>query len=441
MKERSGGATALLGMDGFVVLTSTEIDGELWLLVETNRDVVGCARCGVRATGHGRSVVSVRDLPIGGRPVRLLWRKRRWICADGDCPAMSFTESSALVAGCLTTRASAEICRLVGEEGQSVASVARFFGVGWHRAWSAVERHGRPLVDDPRRRPKVRALGVDEHKMLAAGPSHHTVYATQFVDIDRHRLLDVVPHRSAASVSTWLARRPRWFKDHVEVCAIDPHAGSDKALSRSLPRSTITVDVFHAVRLANACVDDVRRRVQRETLGHRGRQDDPLFGIRRLLTRGDERLSERQLGRLEQGLRFGDPFDEVGGAWAVKEQLRSVYAARTLEAARPELTSFYELAHDAGTPEVVRLASTIRRWEPDPELLHHRTHQRSQRGPEPDHREAPSHRPRDEQFRALSASALAPLRRGMGHSPDCSNQGPSPTSCRVEPGNPSGGSP
>jgi transposase len=364
MEERSGGATALLGMDGFVVLASTETDDELWLLVETTADVAGCPHCGVRATGHGRSVISVRDLPIGGRPVCLVWRKRRWLCADDDCPAQSFTERSALVEGCLTTRAAGEICRLVGAEGRSVASVARNFGIGWHCAWSCVERHGQPLVDDPRRLHGVRALGVDEHKMLAAGPTHHTVYATQFVDIDHHRLLDVVRNRSATSVSAWVAARTRWFKDHVEVCAIDPHAGYFKALSGALPRATVTVDVFHAVKLANAMVDDVRRRVQRETLGHRGRKDDPLFGVRRLLTRGYERLSDRQLARLETALRQGDPFDEVGGAWATKEQLRSVYTARTLGAARQELEVFYELARDAGTPEVVRFARTIARWEP-----------------------------------------------------------------------------
>jgi transposase len=37
------------------------------------------------------------------------------------------------------------------------------------------------------------------------------------------------------------------------------------------------------VRLGFAAVDDVRRRIQREDTGHRGRRDDPLYDIRRLL--------------------------------------------------------------------------------------------------------------------------------------------------------------
>ncbi len=62
-----------------------------------------------------------------------------------------------------------------------MASVARAFGLGWHAAWSAVCRHGRALVCDPRRLHGVHTLGVDKHKMLAAGPTHHTIYATQLV--------------------------------------------------------------------------------------------------------------------------------------------------------------------------------------------------------------------------------------------------------------------
>jgi len=83
-----------------------------------------------------------------------------------------------------------------------VASVARAFGLGWASAMVAVRDHGRPLVDDPRRIHGVRALGVDEHKMLAAGPKHRSVFATQLVDLERGRLLDVVPGRSARSVSS-----------------------------------------------------------------------------------------------------------------------------------------------------------------------------------------------------------------------------------------------
>ena len=68
MKQRSDGATALLGMLEFVVGAQLEVAGELWLLVETTAEVVGCEACGTRAVGHGRRRLKVRDLPMADRP-------------------------------------------------------------------------------------------------------------------------------------------------------------------------------------------------------------------------------------------------------------------------------------------------------------------------------------------------------------------------------------
>lgn len=74
MMHRSNGATALLGMPGFVVGAQLEVDDEVWLSVVTTTDVVGCPACDTRAVGHGRRRVKVRDLPIAGRPVVLVTR-------------------------------------------------------------------------------------------------------------------------------------------------------------------------------------------------------------------------------------------------------------------------------------------------------------------------------------------------------------------------------
>ena len=80
-----------------------------------------------------------------------------------------------------------------------------------------------------------------------------------------------------------------------------------------LDHATTVADPFHVVRVANRCLDQVRRRVQNETLGHRGRKDDPLYRIRKLLLAGTERLDERGRDRILLGLRIGDPRDEVLG--------------------------------------------------------------------------------------------------------------------------------
>ena len=66
------------------------------------------------------------------------------------------------------------------------------------------------------------------------------------------------------------------------------------AYNAAVPHATQVADPFHVVRLANNRLDEVRRRVQNETVGHRGRKDDPLYRIRKLLTLAQERLDSAE---------------------------------------------------------------------------------------------------------------------------------------------------
>jgi transposase len=311
---------------------------------------------------------------MAGRPVVLVWAKRLWRCPEPDCETNTWTETSEAIGprASLTERARAEMCRRVGEDEDSVAAVARAFGVGWHTAMAAVADHGRPLVEDPARLDGVDALGLDETKFLAATRTHRTEYVTGFVDLDRARLLDVVPGRSGQAVRDWLGERPAEWLAGIGVVALDPFRGYANGLLAHLAHATVVIDHFHAVGLANAAIDDVRRRVQNETLGHRGRTGDPLYGIRRLLLVGHERLDDRGWVRLSAGLAAGDPHGEVGAALLAKELLREVYAAVDHRHARRRLTVFYQWCADAEVAELTRLAHTISAWQTEV-LAYHTT--------------------------------------------------------------------
>src|SRR4029450_924724 len=92
-----------------------------------------------------------------------------------------------------------------------------------------------------------------------------------------------------------------------------------------LPWAAQVADPFHLVKLANQRLDDVRRQVQSETLGHRGHKNDPLYRSRRLLTKADERLDDRGRTKLLGLLDAGDPQHEVRTAWRAKEVVRSIH--------------------------------------------------------------------------------------------------------------------
>jgi transposase len=120
---------------------------------------------------------------------------------------------------------------------------------------------------------------------------------------------------------------------------------------------------FHAVSLANRCLDQVRRRVQSEQTGHRGRRDDPLYRARRVLLRAEETLDEKATERLWSLLELGDPGAEVAIAYRVKERLRDFYATSDPDEARRLLEELkLHCLKRAMPPEVQRLGRTIRKW-------------------------------------------------------------------------------
>jgi transposase len=377
LMDRDGsGVSALLGLDGFVVRAQLleESRREWWLAVETTEDRGWCETCGVRATGHGRRRVVVRDLPMAERPVVLVWAKRLWRCDEATCAAHTWSEHSDEIAprAVLTERARAEIARRVGPGEHSVAQAARDFGVSWHTAMTAVRDHGRPRVDHLARLGAPRVVGLDETSFLAATPTHPTLLVTGILDLDTGRLVDVLPARSATAVGEWLDSKPARWLAGIRHVVIDPYQPYATAIAESLPDARLVVDHFHVIRLANAALDEVRRRVQQATTGHRGRKPDPLYRIRRRLLAGHERLAPAGFARVLASLDAGDPDGEVGAAYLAKELLRETYLAHDAFAARRQLIAFYKHCGDSEVPELDRLARTIARWE-TPILRWHRT--------------------------------------------------------------------
>jgi len=145
-------------------------------------------------------------------------------------------------------------------------------------------------------------------------------------------------------------------------------AGLDGRLDHAIR----VADPFHVVRLANRCLDQVRRRVQNATLGHRGRRRDPLYRIRKLMLTGAERLEGPGLERMLLGVRAGDPDDEVLGAWLAKESVRDVYLADRPGDAELLLDKAIEGCAMDPVDEIGSLGRTLARWRTEI-LAHHTT--------------------------------------------------------------------
>ncbi len=69
-------------------------------------------------------------------------------------------------------------------------------------------------------------------------------------------------------------------------------------------------------------MDKVRHCVQQDTLGHRGRKGDPLYGIGSALRAAVEKLTDRQWARPERAIDVRAERDAVWVAWSVAQRLR-----------------------------------------------------------------------------------------------------------------------
>jgi transposase len=345
--------------------------------VESRAARPSCRRCGVSPRVKDRPEVELVDLPVFGRQARLVWRKHRWVCRQRRCPQGSWTAQDPTIAAprlALTDRAGRWVTEQVGRWGRTVNEVAVELGCDWHTINDAVIAYGTELVEDPDRIGEPTALGLDETLFARVGPWRHQRWSTSIVDVRAGRLLDVVPGRDSVEPCRWLAARSDEWRARIQWATLDLSGPYRKVFDTMLPHATQVADPFHVVKLANTKLDECRRRVQNETMGHRGRKDDPLYRCRRLLTRADERLSIGGRSRLLGLLDAGDPRGEVRTAWHAKEVVRQLYDHTDADLAVAFVERLGHDLQDESCPgEVQSLGRTLIRWK-DQIAAWHRGH-------------------------------------------------------------------
>ena len=356
----------LVGLPNVKVLGAAEDGHGVRVVIELRGPRPSCVECSTPAIGHGRREVVLVDLPCFGRSSRLVWRKQRWRCGDRSCGGGTWTGEDPRIGSsrlAMTDRACRWVTLQVGRHGRSVNEVAIDLGCDWHTVMDAVAAYGQVLIDDPDRFADVEAIGLDETLMFRLGPWKRQQWSTQIVDVGRGQLLDVVRDRNATAPTAWLAAQPQAWRDGIAWATLDLSGPYRKVFDTTLPDAVQVADPFHLVKLANQRLDEVRRRVQNETLGHRGHKTDPLYRARRLLTRADERLDDNGRDKLAGLLTAGDPRSEVRTAWHAKETVRQLYAHTDPDLA---LAFVDRLGHDLQDadcpPEINKLGRTLLRW-------------------------------------------------------------------------------
>jgi transposase len=312
-------------------------------------------------------VVELVDLPCFGRPTRLLWHKCRWRCPEPSCPVASWTEEDQRIGAprmAMSDRAGRWVTEQVGRHARSVNEIALELGCDWHTVNDTVIAYGTALVEDPKRFGTVEALGLDEVLFARIGPWRRQEFSTQLVDVKAGQLLDVVPGRSNAEPTAWLEKKGKEWQDKVRYATLDLSSPYRKVFTTMVPDAVQVADPFHVVKLANTKLDECRRRVQNETLGHRGHKADPLYRCRRLLTKAEEGLSEAGKEKLLGLLRAGDPRGDVATMWEAKEAVRELYTHADPALASEWVEQLGADLQDSDYPTEARsLGRTLLRWK------------------------------------------------------------------------------
>jgi transposase len=325
-----------------------------------------CLKCGNRAWVKDRPVVSYVDLPFGGVPMTICWKKHRLRCPNNECEAKTFTLGDHRIAakGCmLTTRAAKWVVKQIGA-GQTVTHLAKELGCSWDVINAAMCIYGAALLAaDTKRLKETTAIGLDETLFLREGPYKQKSWSTTVCDVANHQLIDVLPTRDFTNVAAWLKAQPERMRENLDYGCLDMSRTYNAVFKVVTPNATRVIDRFHVMRHAIAALDGTRRRVQNERLGHRGRAGDPLYRSRKLLVMGATAADPELTERLEGLLALGDPDGEVAFAYSIKEAVAGFYASEDAEGAADLLRDVIDHASKKSAPyEVRRLGRTLRNW-------------------------------------------------------------------------------
>ncbi len=214
-----------------IVHLSAQQEG-LTLLAEPEASSARCLSCGASSRRvHSRYTRKVSDLPWRGIAVRLEVRARKFFCGARSCERAIFCERLPEIAARARKTARLEEALLAialelgGEAGSRLARE-----LGLLVSPDALLARARRPPQAPNER--VRVLGVDDFAFRKGN-----AYGTILVDLERRRVVDLLPECSQEGLASWLRRHPG-----VEVATRDRSRIYKEGIAKGAPEAVQVAD-------------------------------------------------------------------------------------------------------------------------------------------------------------------------------------------------------
>jgi transposase len=246
-------------------------DHVLTLTVSSRHRTARCPACHKRSRRvHSRFVRYLADTPMGSYGgVHLELHARRFRCLNAACARQTFRESFPEVAPryqrrtpALQNGLEAVGFALGGQAGKRLATRLRLGPTGASRNTllrlirraeipSPIEPHTAPCDTDH----QLRVLSVDDFAFRRG-----TRYGAILVDLKRHRVLDLLPDREAATFATWLGVHGG---SEVAVVSRDRGGAFAEGARQGAPQATQVADRFHLLQNLGMALDRILIREHR----------------------------------------------------------------------------------------------------------------------------------------------------------------------------------
>ncbi len=218
-------------------VTAIEMSDEgLTLAAVSTQAHPACPLCGRASTRvHSHYCRKVADLPMGGQPVRLLVQVRKCFCDAPDCVRKIFVERMTpfVDAFARVTRRLYQIVQIIGLATGGRLGVRVTDRLEIQTSRHTILRRIMALPTEPVG--QVTQIGIDDFSFRRGRK-----FGTIIVDLQSHKVLDVLPDHTIETSAEWLANHPE-----IELVSRDRGGDYAAAAKKAVPEATQTADRFH----------------------------------------------------------------------------------------------------------------------------------------------------------------------------------------------------